>query len=42
MVLVAPFSECELLRRFVNVYTVGTVTYYYAFYSLGFAPGFDL
>ena len=27
---------------FVRVYTDGTVDYYYAHYSLGFAPGFDL
>ena len=29
-------------RYFVFVYTGGTVNYYYAYYSLGFAPGFDL
>lgn len=27
-------------NRFVNVYTDGTVNYYYAYLSLGFAPGF--
>lgn len=27
---------------FVFVLTDGTVNYYYACYSLGFAPGFDL
>lgn len=41
MVLVAPFPVCEQLRRFVIVYTDGTVNYN-AYYSLGFAPGFDL
>lgn len=42
MVLVAPFPACERLRRFVSVDTGGTVNYYYAYASLGFAPGFDL
>ena len=42
MVLVAPFSVCGLLRRFVYVNAGGTVDYFDADYSLGFAPGFDL
>lgn len=42
MVLVAPFPDCELLRRFVFVNTDGTVSYSGANLSLGFAPGFDL
>lgn len=42
MVLVAPFSVCEQLHYFVRVNTGGTVGDYYAYCSLGFAPGFDL
>lgn len=42
MVLVAPFSACGQLLLFVFVITDGTVYYYDAYYSLGFAPGFDL
>lgn len=34
----SPFAGYS--RRFVFVYTDGTVSYYYAHYSLGFAPGF--
>lgn len=41
MGLVAPFPVWRLLSRFVNVYTGGTVTANGAYYSLGFAPGFD-
>lgn len=42
MALVAPFPACERLHRFVNVYAGGTVDGGNAYYSLGFAPGFDL
>ena len=36
----SPYSGTS--NRFVRVYTYGTVSYYSAYYSLGFAPGFDL
>lgn len=36
----SPFRSHSIL--FVNVYTDGTVSYYGAYYSLAFAPGFDL
>lgn len=36
----SPFRS--LSYSFVNVYADGTVNYYYAYYSLAFAPGFDL
>ena len=42
MELVAPFPACELLLRFVYVDTDGTVGSGDAYFSLGFAPGFDL
>ena len=42
MVLVAPFPIASYSYCFVIVYTGGTVSYYIASYSLGFAPGFDL
>ena len=36
----SPFASNSY--RFVYVYADGTVNSYYAGYSLGFAPGFDL
>lgn len=42
MGLVAPFSGASDSYSFVYVNADGTVNYYGASYSLGFAPGFDL